>query len=310
MLFFTEADVRRLLPMPAAIEQMRKAFRELSDGHALNQSRRRLILPTGSVLHSLAGAFGKYFGTKVYSTNRRYGAHFLFLLYSAEDAWPLALFEANYLGQIRTGAATGYATDLLARPDAATLAVIGAGFQARTQVEAILNVRRVRELRVWSRTAEKRQQFREECARDFGLAARAPDSAEDAVRGADIIVTATNARDPVLDSAWVSPGAHINAIGANQPNRREVPAELVRRADMIVVDSIEQARVEAGDLLMGLDPDGWQEVLELKDVTGRPSAQSITLFKSLGLGVEDVAAAAYVFESGEGTRQVPVFHHS
>ncbi len=296
--------------MPAAIGQMREVFRELSDGHAQNQTRRRLILPTGSVLHSLAGAFGKYFGTKVYSTNRRYGAHFLFLLYSAEDARPLALLEANYLGQIRTGAATGYATDLLARPDAATLAVIGTGFQARTQVEAVLNVRRVREVRVWSRSAEKRQKFSDECARDFGLPVRAPDSAEAAVRGADIIVAATNARDPVLDSEWVSPGAHVNAIGSNQPNRREVPAELVRRADMIVVDSIEQARLEAGDLVMGLDPEGWQQVRELKDVTRRPSEQSVTLFKSLGLGVEDVAAAAYVFESGEGTRQLPVFDHS
>jgi len=305
MLFFTEADVRRLLPMPVAIAQMRRVFRDLASGSAQNQPRRRLVLPTGSVLHSMAGAFGRYFGIKVYSTNLRYGAHFLFLLYSAEDAAPLALFEANYLGQIRTGAATGYATDLLARADADTLAVIGSGFQARTQVEAVLSVRPVRDVRVWSRKQENRERFAEECARELGAPVRPAASAEEAVRGAGIVVTATNSRNPVFEDHWIDPGTHINAIGSNQANRRETPPELVRRADLIAVDSIEQA----GDLLLALDQADWQRVKELKDLSGRPSTRSITLFKSVGLGVEDVAAAAYVYESaGEGTRQLPVFH--
>jgi alanine dehydrogenase len=309
MLFFTEDDVRRLLPMPAAIGQIRQVFRELAAGRVQNQPRRRLVLETGSVLHSMAGAFGGYFGTKVYATNPRHGAHFLFLLYSAEDAAPLALFEANYLGQIRTGAATGYATDLLARSDAATLAVIGSGFQARAQVEAILSVRQVLDVRVWSRDQERRERFAEECTRDFGVPARAPTSAEEAVRGADIVVTATNSRNPVLEAGWVVPGAHVNAVGSNQAKRREVPTELVERADLIVVDSIDQARVEAGDLLLALKPKEWERVRELQDIAARPSADSITLFKSNGLGVEDVAAAAYVFESaGEEVRRLPVFH--
>lgn len=309
MLFFTEADVRRLLPMPAAVAQMRQVFRDLASGSAQNQPRRRLVLPSGSVLHSMAGAFGRYFGAKVYSTNLRYGAHFLFLLYSAEDAAPLALFEANYLGQLRTGAATGYATDLLARADADILAVIGSGFQARAQVEAVLSVRPVRDVRVWSRKQENRERFAEECTRELGAPVRAAASAEEAVRGAGILVTATNARNPVFEDQWIEAGVHINAIGSNQANRRETPAELVRRADLIVVDSIEQARMEAGDLLLALDPGDWERVKELKDLSGRPSTHAITLFKSLGLGVEDVAAAAYVYESaGEGTRQLPVFH--
>jgi alanine dehydrogenase len=308
MLFFTEDDVRRLLPMPAAIEQMRRAFRDFAAGRAQNQSRRRLVLPAGSVLHSMAGAFDRYFGTKVYSTNPRHGAHFLFLLYSAEDAAPLALFEANYLGQIRTGAATGYATDLLARGGTATLGVIGSGFQARAQVEAVLSVRPVHEVRIWSRTQERRERFAEECAREFGVPVQAPPSAEETVRGADIIVTATNSRDPVIEAGWVKPGAHVNAVGSNQPKRREVPPELVHRAD-IIVDSIDQARMEAGDLIMAFEGGGWDRVRELKDVTGRASTDSVTLFKSVGLGLEDVAAAAYVFESAEeGTRELPVFH--
>src|SRR5260370_21608323 len=147
----SEGEGRRHLTMPGAIRVMRDTFAALRAGTALNQPRRRLFLPTGSVLHSMAGAYGKYFGTKVYAANPKYGAHFLFLVFDAETAKPLAQFEANHLGQIRTGAASGYATDLLAAPDAATLAIIGSGFQARTQLDAMREVRTLREVRVWSR---------------------------------------------------------------------------------------------------------------------------------------------------------------
>lgn len=310
MLFFTESDVRRLLPMRDTIKLMRRVFAELAAGQAQNQPRRRLVVPSGSALHSMAGAFGKYFGTKIYSTNPRHGAHFLFLLYAAADARPLALFEANYLGQIRTGAVSGLATDLLARPEAATLAVIGTGFQARSQLEAVLAVRPIREVRAWSRSLEGRYRFVHEHAEPLGVLVQAAHSAEEAVRGADIIVTATNSREPVLEAGWVAPGVHINAMGSNQSKRRELPAELVRRAELIVADSVEQARIESGDLLMALDEAGWQRVHELKDVTARPEpAGAITIFKSNGLAVEDVAAAAHVYESaGEGIQQLPVFH--
>jgi len=308
MRFFTESDVRRLLPMRAAIRQMRLAFEELGKGTGINQPRRRLILPTGAVLHQMAGAFGPYFGTKIYSTHPRGGAHFLFVLYAAEDGKPLALFEANRLGQIRTGAASGYATDLLAPAGARTLALIGTGFQARSQLEAALCVRRFREVRVWSRTPEKRERFAERCVAP-DVAVRPAGSAQEAVEGADAIVTATNARAPVLEDAWVKPGAHINAVGSNDPRRRELPAELVRRAELVVVDSLEQARLESGDLLMALDEAGWSRVRELQDAPARPSPEAITVFKSHGLGVEDVAAAAYVYESaGEDIARLPVFH--
>jgi ornithine cyclodeaminase/alanine dehydrogenase-like protein (mu-crystallin family) len=310
VLFFSESDVRRLLPMREAIRLMRLVFEDLAAGRAQNQPRRRLVLPSGSTLHSMAGTFGNYFGTKIYSTHPRHGAHFLFLLYAAADAKPLALFEANYLGQIRTGAVSGLATERLARPEAAMLALIGTGFQARTQLEAVLAVRSIREVRAWSRSLEGRYRFVHEHAEPHGVPVRATHSAEDTVRGADIIVTATNSREPVLETGWVAPGAHINAVGSNQPKRRELPAELVRRADLIVVDSIEQARIESGDLLTALDETGWQRVRELKDVAARPEAAgAITLFKSNGLAVEDVAAAAHVYESASGEIQrLPVFH--
>jgi len=299
MLYLTEKDVRDLLPMADCIGLMHTAFERLAAGEALNQPRRRLILPTGSLLHYMAASDGQYYGAKIYATNPRHGAHFLFLLYRAADAQPLAIMEANHLGQIRTGAASGLATRFMAREDAATLAIIGSGFQARTQLEAMRAVRHITEVRVWSRDAAKRAAFAAETG------ARAVETAEQAVRGAQIVVTATYAKEPVLSAEWVQPGAHINAMGSNQATRREIPAELVRRADSIAVDSIEQARMEAGDLLMAWD-DAEQEwssprLVELKDVvTGRVRARTgpkqLTLFKSLGLAVEDVIAAAFVYE--------------
>jgi alanine dehydrogenase len=292
MFYFTESDVQELLPITEAIRLMRLAFEALKIGRANNQSRRRLILESGSVLHSMAGAVGSYFGTKFYSTNPRYGAHFYFFLYDAKTAQPLAMMEANYLGQIRTGAASGYATDLLANPKASTLAIIGSGFQARTQLEAIRAVRPIHAVRVWSRSEEKRRKFAEECS------VTAADSAEEAIRGADIVATATNAKDPVLESNWISDGALVNAMGSNVATRRELPADLVKRAALVAVDSLEQARIEAGDLILA---DSWSNVVELKDVEPHYDPNRVTIFKSIGLGIEDVAAGAFIYERALAT---------
>ena len=292
MLYFTESDVQELLPMKDAIAMMRRAFEALAQGRAQNQPRRRLILETGSVLHSMAGSFGNYFGTKFYSTNPRYGAHFYFMLYDSKTAQPLALMEANHLGQIRTGAASGYATDVMANPQAESLGIIGSGFQARSQLEAIRAVRSIRSVRIWSRSEEKRRKFAEE------YSVTAVDSAEEAVSGAAIVVTATNSKEAVLEDVWIESGTMINAMGSNVANRRELPAELIRRADRIAVDSLEQAKIEAGDLLLA---DHWSNVRELKDTKRHFDPSEITIFKSLGLGVEDVAAAAFIYERALAT---------
>jgi ornithine cyclodeaminase/alanine dehydrogenase-like protein (mu-crystallin family) len=292
MFYFTEADVRELLPIPECVGVMQRTFEALAQGRAQNQPRRRMFLESGSVLHSLAGAYHNYFGTKIYATNPRYGAHFSFMLYDAKTAQPLAFMEANHLGQIRTGAASGYAADVLADPAADTVGIIGSGFQAKTQLEAIRSVRTIRTVRVWSRSEEKRRKFAEECS------AIAVDTAEEAVRGAQIVTTATNSKDPVLEDAWISPGTMINAMGSNVANRRELPAELVRRADLVAVDSLEQAKIEAGDLILA---ESWANVVELKDVQRHFDPGKITVFKSIGLGVEDVAAGAFVYERGLAT---------
>lgn len=296
MIYLTEADVLRHLSMSDCVALMRTAFERLASGEALNHPRRRLILPTRSVLHYMAGSDGKHFGAKVYSTKPGHPPHFRVLLYRAEDAELLAIIEANHLGQIRTGAATGYATSVLARPDSRILAVIGSGFQARTQVEAIRTAMPgIEQVRIWSRSTEKRDSF----ARDMG--ANPAESAEEAVRGADIVVTATSSGEPVIEDAWIAPGTHVNAIGSNQARRRELPGELVRRADLIAADSVEQSRMEAGDLLVA--EVNWEKVVELKEIAsgqvGRPSPEAITIFKSNGLAVEDVIAAGWVYERAQ-----------
>src|SRR5579872_1801393 len=290
--------------MAEAIRLMRETFEALASGQAQNQVRRRLILPTGSVLHSLAGAFGNYFGTKIYSTHPKHGANFFFVLFDAPTAKPLALFEANYLGQIRTGAASGLATDLLAAPDARTLGMIGTGFQARAQLEAMMHVRALADVRVWSRSEQSRCKFVEECSAFSNVPVQALDSAEAAIRHAEIVVTATSSRDSVIQNAWIAPGTHINAMGSNNSQRRELPPDLIQRASLIVVDSIEQSRVESGDLVLAWNENDWNtpRLLELKEISVQPpmwAQDRITIFKSNGLGVEDVAAAAFVYEKAK-----------
>ena len=291
MIHIDEATVRRLLPMGKAIDLLDEAFRAWAAGTAGNQPRRRMMVPGGAVLHALAGFNETYFGTKIYSTHPQHGAWFHFLLYDATTGRPLALFDANWLGQIRTGAASGLATRRLAREGPAVVAVLGSGFQARSQLDAVRAVREVTRALVWSRNIEKARRFAEE------MGAEVAESADAAVMEASIVVTATSARDPLFAAASVRPGTHLNAAGSNAPGRRELPGELFARAGAIVADSVEQARIEAGDLLLGLDEAGWARVEELRDGRTRRSAEEITVFKSIGLGLEDVAAAAWVYES-------------
>ncbi len=306
MLFFDEAAVRRLLPMTKAVELLESAFSSLAKGEAANQPRRRLFTSSGTVLHSMAGVCGPYLGTKVYSTNPKHGAWFLFWLLDAATGRPLALFEANALGQIRTGAASGAATKLLANPNASSVGLIGSGFQARAQLEATLAVRPITQVRIWSRNREKCENF----AKDFGTLVTVASSASEAVGDAQIVITATNAKDPVFEASDISVGTHINVMGSNHPARREIPSDLLARCSRIVADSIEACRIEAGDLLLGLSDPEWSRVEDLAGAPPRNSPTEITLFKSVGLGLEDVAVAGYIYEcalASGSAPSIPVF---
>lgn len=280
--------------MRACIDQMRLAFDAIREGKTLNQPRRRLILPTGSVLHQMAGSWGNYFATKIYSSNIRHGGlhEMVVLLYDAETGKPVAYIEALNLSLIRTGAASGYAAELLANPDSTTMAIIGSGMQARAQVQAMRAALPIHEVRVWSRNPDNAKKFADD------LDCRATETAEDAVRGAQVVVTATTAKDPVIAANWIEPGTFIAAMGSNIANRRELPADLVKSAGLIAVDDMEQARIEAGDLLLAYGgTEHWHNVQELQDVTPGYDPARITIFESLGIAVEDAAAAALVYEA-------------
>ena len=311
-LYLTEDEVSSLLTMEDCIEALEAAFRQAAEGRATFRPRSRAAV-RGGVLHVLPAAseaLGRM-SAKVYATTRA-ASRFIVLLFDASTSELLAILEADRLGRTRTGAASGLATRLMARPEARTLAVIGTGWQARGQVQAIARVRRLEAVRAWGRDPARLADFcREASALAGGVPVRPAASAEEAVRGADIVATATSAVEPVVSGGWIAPGTHLNAVGSNRAERRELDEATVRRADRIVVDSLEQARLEAGELLA--TPGALERSIELAEIAagrrpGRGGAGEITLFKSLGIGLEDLAAASLVYDralaAGAG-RQVP-----
>jgi alanine dehydrogenase len=317
-LLLTEADVKAILTMPLAMELVEESFRRLADGTGVSHPRRRLKLAEKGLMHYMAAADsqGGYVGLKIYTVSPS-GLRFLVPLFSGHTGELLALIEANYLGQMRTGAATGVATKILARQDVRIAAMIGSGFQAQTQLEAMALARKLELVRVYSRDAERRESFAKEMTAKIGVRVAAVASAEEAVRGADIVTTITSSPRPVLMGKWLERGAHINAAGVNFAEKAEIDAEAVGRADLIAADSVEQSKIEAGDLIQafGADLQRWNAVRELSDivsgkVAGRTSPEQITLFKSNGIAIEDIVVGGRVYElareRGMG-RDVPMF---
>ena len=303
--FFTEDEVGRLLTMEDAVSAVEAAFRELSQEQAVNRPRVRVRLP-GVMLHVMPAGSQKLdrLGLKAYTATRE-GARFLFLLYARETGELLSVMEADRLGQIRTGAATGVATRYMSQPDAATVGIYGTGWQARSQLQAVAVVRRLREVVAFGRDEERRKKFCDEMSDALGVEVRPASSPKEVAEGADIVITATTAREPVLLGEWLRPGQHINAIGSNFAKKREVDDEVVQRAAVIAVDSKEQALLECGDLLAPISAGAmsWDNVHELADIVaektlGRSDSDDITLFESQGLAIQDVAVAHRVFEIG------------
>ena len=317
-LLLSEEDVKQILTMPMALAAVEESFRRLADGSALLHSRQRLHLPGKSYLHYMAAADATsgYMGMKIY-TSSGVGLRFLVPLFHVDSGELLALIEADYLGQIRTGAASGVATRLLARPDAARIGIIGTGLQSRTQLEALSLVRSITGVHAFSRNPEQRERFAKEMTAQLGLPVVAVATALEAVRGADIVVTSTTSTDPVLDGSWLAPGMHVNAIGANFPQKHELDGAAIRRCDIIVADSREQSKMESGDLIQmyGDDKRRWSSVTELAEIVagktpGRSNPEQITLFKSNGIAIEDIVVAGRIYElareRGMG-RQVPLW---
>lgn len=303
-LLLAESDVKAILTMPLAMEAVEDSFRRLADGTAISQSRRRVRVPGQTLLNYMAAAdaAGGYLGLKIYSISRE-GARFLIPLIAADSGDLVALIEADYLGQMRTGAASGVATRWMAREDARTAGIIGTGLQARTQLEAVALARKLASVRAFGRDPQRREKFAGDMTARLGIPVTPVSSAEQAVRGAEILITATTATQPVVEGRWLEPGAHINAIGVNVAEKREVDSETVLRSDVIAADSVEQSKIEAGDLIhaFGDEASRWDSVRELAEiiagkVPGRTNPAQITFFKSNGIAIEDIVVAGRIYE--------------
>src|SRR5262245_47766120 len=244
VLLLNEDEVRRLLTMDLALEAVEQGLRKMALDEAHVIPRHRAV--TDHAMLHVMGATAKslgVMGTKVYSTSRKGPPQFVVTLFDGKTGGLLALIQADYLGQVRTGAASGIATKYVARADAAELGIFGSGLQARTQVEAICKVRKIRRVSVYSPNEERRKQFAEEMSRRCEVEVVPVARPEQAAQDKDIIVTATTSREPVLHGAWVPQGCHVNAIGSNFLGKAEIDVAVVRKCSGVVVDRKEKARL-------------------------------------------------------------------
>lgn len=307
-LFLSENDVKNLLTVEMALEAVESAHRDLANGQAIDTPRARSRLPQ-TVLHILQGALPAQgvIGYKAYTSNKS-GNRFLVHLFDAATGRLKAVIEADYLGMIRTGAASGVAARWLARPDASVAGVFGAGWQAEGHVRAICAALPLERVKVFSRKADKLQDFCRRMSETTGVAVEPADSAEETVRGSDVIGTVTTAALPLFDAAWLEPGVHINAAGSNSLIRQELSEAAVRRCDLITVDAVPTALAEAGDLLPLLEKGRLhaRQLVELGEVivgrhAGRTSVEQITLFESQGMAIQDLAVALRVLAAAEAS---------
>lgn len=320
VLFVNEAGVRRLLTMDVCVPLMRDALSTLSRGDAVQPLRSLVRLPDGSgFLGLMPGYLGELqsFGIKVVTVmpgnhGTPYDSHQgVVMLFGVKHGEPLAVMDASSITGIRTAAASAAATDALARPDAGDLALIGSGAQARTHLEAMRSVRRLRRVRVWSRSRENAERFARETGTIDGIRAEVVSSAEEAVRGADLVCTTTASREPVVRGDWLAKGSHVNAVGSCVPAARELDTEAVRRS-RFYTDCRESCLNEAGDFLLPAREGMIRESHLLGEIgevfrgtlPGRTSPEDITVYESLGVAIEDLASAHAIhrlaLERGEG----------
>ncbi|MXY46094.1 MAG: ornithine cyclodeaminase family protein [Chloroflexi bacterium] len=304
-LYLTEAEVNQILTMELTLETVEQAFRLLSDGGATNSPRSRIRLPAGGLFNFMCAAApgAGVMGLKAYGVVPGNPVKFYVQLFSTDTGELLALLEAGDLGQVRTGAASGVATKYMAREDAASVGIIGSGYQARTQLEAVCKVRPITRARVFSRNSERRERFATRMGERLNIDISAVDNGEECVADADVVITMTSANRPVLNGEWLKPGTHINAAGANHWMRRELDGNAVRLSDVIVTDDIEQAKMECGDLIYPAELGSirWEQVRSLADVvggtaSGRNTDDDITLFESQGLAVQDITTGIRIYQ--------------
>jgi len=320
-LHISESEVTTLLTMPMAVAAVEEISRKQGSGEVVLHARRRFEFSEGRFFHYMAAADhgADRVATKQYTyVNGK--LKFVVSLYSMESGDLLALIEGDKLSQLRTGAASGVATKYLARGNAKKVAIIGSGWQAQAQLEAVAAVRKVESVAVYGRNAERREKFAKEITAKLGFPAHAKASSAEAVRGADIVSVATTSSKPVLFGEDLAAGMHVNAIGANHMRKRELDDAAVLKADVVFVDSMEQSKQEAGDLVLGFasDQKRWERVAELSQLVagkaaGRNSDSQVTLFKSNGIAAWDLAVAMRVYTEatkGKPGRNLPLWQNA
>jgi alanine dehydrogenase len=297
-----ESDVEKLANMDMAIESIEQAFKLQGEQKADTAPRRRCRVDHG-MLHVMSASLPTlgYAGLKSY-TSVAGVTRFAVLLYKG-DGQLVAVIEADRLGQMRTGAATGVATKYMARQESSSLGIYGTGLQARSQIVAVCAVRPIKTIVAYSRNPQNLDRFCKEMTEVSGIEVRPASNSEEVAKGMDIVVTITNSKEPVLKGEWISKGTHINAIGSNFISRQEIDVETIRKSACVVVDSCEQAMLESGDLARAAEAEAfyWDDARELGLVVvgefpGREDASEITLFESQGIALEDVALAAKIYE--------------
>jgi alanine dehydrogenase len=308
VLHLNEDEVRQILTMEMAIEAVESGLRKMGIEEAFAVPRAR-CQTDHTMLHVLPAAAKTLgvIGYKAYTTNKT-GNRFHVTIYDAKSGEMLAIMQADWLGQVRTGAASAVATKHLARKEAATVGIFGSGKQAKTQLLAVAKVRTLKHAYVYSSNEENRKHFALEMAKICEIPVTSVAHPEEAARGMDIICTATSAREPVLLGKWIEPGQHMNIIGSNFLAKSEIDVEVVKRSNVVVIDSKDQGRLEAGDLVAALDQGviEWIDITELGRIVaqrapGRQAQEDVTLFKSLGLGLEDIAVAIKVYQKAKET---------
>jgi alanine dehydrogenase len=303
VLYLTEEDVHQLLTMQMTIEAVEEAFRLLGIGQAENLPRRRLHSSKGMfniMSASLSGA--GYMGYKCYTVFPG-KMKFRVFLHSSANGELLAIMDADLLGQMRTGAASAVATRWMARADSQVVGIIGTGWQARSQLEAICQVRSINKVLVYGRNAQNLQKFCLEMQEKLKISCLPTQFPEEVVEAADVLTTITSSDTPVFQGSKLQPGTHVNAAGSNFIVRRELDETAVRKCRSIVVDSKEQAKLECGEFLYPLERGRltWDQIRELDEVVSsrvlpRTNPKDITLFKSHGLALEDIAVAARLYQ--------------
>ncbi|BAB59980.1 ornithine cyclodeaminase [Thermoplasma volcanium GSS1] len=297
MYYVTEDDVDKNFDMKAAINAVREAFEEYGKGRAYSSTRVRTFSQDG-VLNTMPAAMEKYHisGLKSYYATRN-GAKFVVVLFDTAADELLAIIEANRLGQIRTGAVTAYATSILHK-NVEIFAIIGSGFQAETQLEGMLKVANPTEIRVYSRNQEHARNFSERSSKKFGVSIRAVESAEAALIGADTITTITNSNVPIVYRKYLGDEYHINLAGSNYINRREAESAVLSDANIVVTEHLEQSLIESVEISEYVKLGG--KPIELKDVAVDPTRYSKfhrTVFKSMGIGLEDIISGYAVLKN-------------